>query len=363
MRRISSAIPYSIFPILAARLRWLPATLFVAAVPVFLITASVSWAFNNLGLYEDGFDKYRISSRSGITEDDLRQVAAGLRGYFNSGVEPLSIRTRIFGAERELFNDKEVHHMRDVKRLVWGVYLLAAVSAAYLLANIAVGFASRRSAYLPTLACRAAWGGGVTVAPAHPVRPAGDGGLRRPVPALSPDQLRQRFLAARPPKGLPRAPISSKLLVRRDPLVRAAGDRGGGGPGPGWGRVPDIPPSPRNPFNRPQLTNNKKGQAMPAPENPSQTRRALRPLRSKITYAPWRSTRRKTPSDRSRSLRRNSRPRREAGGGPGRRTARLHRPGRPWRTPRWPAWRVVRSWDSRPQRRSSAGAFQTCGCK
>ena len=164
MRRISSAIPYSIFPILTARLRWLPAALFVAAVPVFLITASVSWAFNNLGLYEDGFDKYRISSRSGITEDDLRQVAAGLRGYFNSGAEPLSIRTRIFGAERELFNDKEVHHMRDVKRLVWGVYLLAAVSAAYLLANIAVGFASRRSAYLPTLACRAAWGGGVTVA-------------------------------------------------------------------------------------------------------------------------------------------------------------------------------------------------------
>ena len=164
MHRISSAIPYSIFPILTARLRWLPAALFVAAVPVFLITASVSWAFNNLGLYEDGFDKYRISSRSGITEDDLRQVAVGLRGYFNSGAEPLSIRTRIFGAERELFNDKEMHHMRDVKRLVWGVYLLAAVSAAYLLANIAVGFASRRSAYLPTLACRAAWGGGVTVA-------------------------------------------------------------------------------------------------------------------------------------------------------------------------------------------------------
>ena len=212
MRRISFAIPYSRFPILAARLRWFPAALFVAAVPVFLITASVSWAFNNLGLYEDGFDKYRISSRSGITRDDLRQVAAGLRGYFNSGTEPLSIRTRIFGAERELFNDKEVRHMRDVKRLVWGVYLLAAVSAAYLLSNIAVGFASRRSAYLPTLACRAAWGGGLTVALLLLFGLLATVAFDALFLLLPPYQLRQRFLAARPPQGLPRALIPSKLL-------------------------------------------------------------------------------------------------------------------------------------------------------
>ena len=268
MRRISSAIPYSIFPILTARLRWLSAALFVAAVPVFLITASVSWAFNNLGLYEDGFDKYRISSRSGITEDDLRQVAAGLRGYFNSGAEPLSIRTRIFGAERELFNDKEVHHMRDVKRLVWGVYLLAAVSRRVPPGQYCRGVrqrAQRLPAHpgLPRRLGRGRHGG-----PTPAVRPAGDGGLRRPVPALSPYQLRQRLLAARPTQGLPGAPIPSKLLVRRDPLVRAAGDRGGGGPGPGWGRVPDIPPSPRNPFKRPQLTNNKKGQAIASPRKP-----------------------------------------------------------------------------------------------
>ena len=148
---------------IAARLRWLPAALFIAAVPVFLITASVAWAFNSPGLYQAGFEKYDISLRSGITGEDLRQVAADLRGYFNSGEEPLNVRTRIFGEERELFNDREVHHMRDVKRLVWGVYLLAAVSGAYLLASIGVGFAGRRSRYLEPLARRAAWGGGVTV--------------------------------------------------------------------------------------------------------------------------------------------------------------------------------------------------------
>ena len=164
MPRLFSHLPrLPVAAFLAERLRWLPGALFVAAVPLFLITACVAWAFNSPGLYEGGFEKYQISRRSGITADDLRQVAAELRGYFNSRQEPLSIRTRIFGEERDLFNAKEVRHMRDVKRLVWGVYLLAAVSGAYLVAGIALGFAGQRRAYLRPLARRAAWGGGLTV--------------------------------------------------------------------------------------------------------------------------------------------------------------------------------------------------------
>ena len=165
MRRISTHLPrLPRVTSLTALLRWLPAALFIVAVPVFLITASIAWAFNSPGLYQGGFKKYSISLRSGISDEDLRQVAADLRGYFNSREEPLSIRAPIFGEERELFNDKEVSHMRDVKRLVWGVYLLAAVSGVYLLVSVVLGFAGQRSRYPGTLARRAAWGGGVTVA-------------------------------------------------------------------------------------------------------------------------------------------------------------------------------------------------------
>jgi len=155
--------PGSPFARIAARLRWLPTALFLVAVPVFLITGSLTWAFNSIGLYEGGFEKYRIARASGITPDDLRQVALDLRSYFNSGQEPLHVRTRIFGLERDLFNEKEVHHMRDVKRLLWGVYGAFAVSSACLAAMIATGFARRRRDFLPMLAHRALWGGGVTV--------------------------------------------------------------------------------------------------------------------------------------------------------------------------------------------------------
>lgn len=154
---------WALLPAYLSRLRWLPACLFVLAVPVFLVTGGLTWAFNNIGLYEGGFEKYRISRASGITDDDLRQVALDLRGYFNSTAEPLDVQTRIFGAERELFNEKEVHHMRDVKRLLWGVYGVFAASAFCLLVLLAAGLAKERGGHLPSLARRTMWGGALTV--------------------------------------------------------------------------------------------------------------------------------------------------------------------------------------------------------
>lgn len=142
---------------------WLAKALFVIAVPIFLVTGSISWAFNSPGLYEDGFEKYQIARISGITPEDLRQVGADLRSYLNSRDGALNIRTRIFGTERTLFNSREIAHMHDVKRLVWGVYILALVSAVYLLVSVVAGFAVHRRPYGATLARRAMWGGGLTL--------------------------------------------------------------------------------------------------------------------------------------------------------------------------------------------------------
>ena len=145
------------------RLSWVVWALFIVAVPLFLITGSVTWAFNSPGLYNDGFEKYSISRASGITNSDLRQVGADIRGYINSGDEPLHVRTRILGTEHDLFNDREVAHMRDVKQLVRGVYFMALASAIYLTAVVVAGFAMQRSRFVGPLAKRALWGGGLTL--------------------------------------------------------------------------------------------------------------------------------------------------------------------------------------------------------
>ncbi len=143
------------------------AGLFIIATPLFLLAVSVSWAVNDGGLYDRGFDKYAISRHTGITDDDLSRVGADLRHYFNSAAEPLAVSAPVFGVERELFNQREVAHMRDVKRLIRGSYGVAALTGAYMLAVILVEFAAARRSYAKfadTLARRLLCGGVLTLA-------------------------------------------------------------------------------------------------------------------------------------------------------------------------------------------------------
>ena len=142
----------------------IPSALFIIAVPLFLVTASVTWAFNSPGVYQRGFERYDVSRITGITDTDLRQVSADIRSYFNSRKEPLQVRTRIFGVEQELFKPIEIIHMRDVKRLVWGTYIIAAVTAFYLLAATGLGLMRHRRRFTRILARRLLWGGALTIA-------------------------------------------------------------------------------------------------------------------------------------------------------------------------------------------------------
>ncbi|MCH7944996.1 MAG: DUF1461 domain-containing protein, partial [Armatimonadetes bacterium] len=98
-----------------------------------MIAASVTYAINDAGLYEGGFQRYQVSDITVITGPDLVQAGAELRQYCNSRREPLSVRTRIFGVDQELFNQREELHMADVKRLIWGVYALGFITGTYLL--------------------------------------------------------------------------------------------------------------------------------------------------------------------------------------------------------------------------------------
>ena len=136
------------------RVAWVPAFLFALAVPLFLVTASVALAFNDPAVYNSGFQKYRISLVSGITDDDLRHVAGQIRHHFNSTDEPLLVKTQVYGEERELFNPREVQHMHDVKRLVWWVYAAAAVSGICLLSATSWGFIVNGRGFLGVLAQR-----------------------------------------------------------------------------------------------------------------------------------------------------------------------------------------------------------------
>ena len=137
--------------------------LFVVAVPVLLIAASVAWAVNDLGLYARGFDKYDIPTVTGIEREDLVQVGREIRSYFHSTQEPLDVRTRIYGREQVLFNYREVIHMADVKDLIWVVYGTGALALLFMSGVGVVGFVRKGRSFTPALCRRILWGAEATV--------------------------------------------------------------------------------------------------------------------------------------------------------------------------------------------------------
>ena len=137
--------------------------LFVAAVPAFLIASNVRWVINAPILYSYGFDKYEIVDRTGIERDQLLSAGQQIRDYFNNGEEFLSVSVVQRGIVQNLYNSREVLHMRDVKGLVKGVYLVQELTAAYLVGFAVVGLLIWRRRFLSSLGRYAALGGAVTL--------------------------------------------------------------------------------------------------------------------------------------------------------------------------------------------------------
>lgn len=112
---------------------------FVVAFVVFLVTTNVRWAFNTLPLYELGFSRYNVASVTGLTPRQLSEAAQQLRDYFNASEELLHVSVTVDGTTRELYNNREVLHMRDVKDLLWKTYRVQEGAFLYMLLLTALG--------------------------------------------------------------------------------------------------------------------------------------------------------------------------------------------------------------------------------
>jgi len=106
--------------------------IFILALPALLISAVIAFEFNSLWLYKEGFEKYNVSQTTGLAEAELEKAAAGLISYFNSDEEYISLTVVRDNQPFELFNQREVAHLRDVKHLVRLDYRLLLGTAIYI---------------------------------------------------------------------------------------------------------------------------------------------------------------------------------------------------------------------------------------
>lgn len=129
--------------------------LFIVCIPLFLITTDVRFAVNSPRLYEYGFNRYNVSEGTGLSKEELTQIAHELIDYFNSDEEFASI---------EVYNERDIAHLKDVKGLIQLVYRLQIASVAYIAVYIIFNFILLRGAMWRKLAKRLIWGCGVTIA-------------------------------------------------------------------------------------------------------------------------------------------------------------------------------------------------------
>ncbi len=144
--------------IISIAARWL----FILCLPILLLTASLGWAVNSLWLYKYGFQKYDASQTTGLAEVELETAATGLISYFNSDDEDITLTVVKDGEPFELFNEREVAHLRDVKNLIWLDYCFLLGTLIYILGY--AGFSLIRGKDWRWLAWGLVWGSGITLA-------------------------------------------------------------------------------------------------------------------------------------------------------------------------------------------------------
>jgi integral membrane protein (TIGR01906 family) len=138
--------------------------LFMLCLPMLLLTASLGWAANSLWLYKYGFEKYNVSQTTGLASSELDKTARGLISYFNSDEEYISLTVVKDGEPFELFNQREVFHLKDVKGLIQLDYGVLLGTLVYVLAYTGVCLFWRKRKYWRHLAWGLVGGGSLTLA-------------------------------------------------------------------------------------------------------------------------------------------------------------------------------------------------------
>ena len=142
----------------------LRSTLIVLIVPLLLVTTNVRLVASSPYLYSYGFQKYGIESVTGIEMGQLELAGEKIRDYFSNDQDSLVIDIERQGQEiKNLYNQREILHMKDVKNLIQLIYSIQIWSLLLFITLILIGFLSIRLRKFSNVIDPISWGGGLTL--------------------------------------------------------------------------------------------------------------------------------------------------------------------------------------------------------
>lgn len=141
--------------------RGLMILLLCLGVPLFLITTNLNIVINSGWLYTVGFERHKVADRTGIKPQELRGISDKIKDYFNNDDDRLDVVAIVNGTEIKLFNEREISHMIDVKRLVRGISFWQLICLGTMLGVLASGLFVIKTGDLRVLLARGLLAGSV----------------------------------------------------------------------------------------------------------------------------------------------------------------------------------------------------------
>ena len=130
------------------RWAWRIATVvWVIAVLILPLSLAVRFTAESGWWWERGFDQYDAERRTGLPRAEVDRGAAALRAYFHFDEAFATITvTNAQGQAEPLFSERELFHLRDVKRLLSRTYDAGWAALGFLVAYVLATISWRRGA-------------------------------------------------------------------------------------------------------------------------------------------------------------------------------------------------------------------------
>lgn len=108
----------------------------ISLIVVLLITSLEAVLYFTPGYFEKEYNKYEVTETVNMEMDDLLEVTEVMMDYLRGDREDLQVVTRVDGALRPFFSQRELAHMIDVKNLFLGGLGLRRIGLVIALASL-----------------------------------------------------------------------------------------------------------------------------------------------------------------------------------------------------------------------------------
>jgi len=92
--------------------------LLILCLPILIITTNIALGVTSMGIYDYGLNKYPITQVTGIDYDELRKVYRHLTDFYNLKVDSPQVTVSKGGEKIDIFNERELIHLEDIKDLI-----------------------------------------------------------------------------------------------------------------------------------------------------------------------------------------------------------------------------------------------------